>query len=74
MIEFVYDNEGIMANLTKHIGNRSISELLGLFICYESFHYEDEKPQYLSIKNEVLEKLIDILTESQDIDVTFDGL
>lgn len=59
-----------MANLSNHIGNRSISELLGLFICYESFHYEEEKPQYLSIKLEVLEKLIDILTESQDIDVT----
>jgi len=68
MIEFVYDNEGIMANLTKHIGNRSISDLLGLFICYESFHYEDEKPLYLTLKLEEIENLVGILTESEDID------
>jgi len=68
MIEFVYDNEGIMASLAKHIGNRSISDLLGLFICYESFHYEDEKPLYLTLKLEVIEDLVNILTESEDID------
>ena len=69
MIEFVYDNEGIMANLAKHIENRSVSDLLGLFICYESFHYEEEKPLYLNLKLEVIENLINILTESEDIDV-----
>jgi len=69
MIEFVYDNEGIMANLAKHIENRSVSDLLRLFICYESFHYEEEKPLYLNLKLEVIENLINILTESENIDV-----
>ena len=69
MIEFVYDNEGIMANLAKHIENRSVSDLLRLFICYESFHYEEEKPLYLNLKLDVIENLINILTESENIDV-----
>ena len=69
MIEFVYEKEGTMLKILKHIYDKSLSEVLTMFICYETFHYEEERPAFLETKNRVIDQLIDILIIKEDIEV-----
>lgn len=72
MIEFVYDNSKYMIQMAKHIGDRSTCELLPLFLCYESAHYEKKNNQYMEVKLQVIDKIIEIIGKANhDFEVYF---
>lgn len=71
MIEFVYEKEGTMTNLLKHINDKSISEVLTLFMCYETFQYEEERPTFLQTKLQVVDQLLNIITTKEDMEVKY---
>jgi len=55
--------------MVEHIGERSISELIPLFLSYENKHYEERKPEYLNIKLAIVDKIISMIASTQDPEV-----
>jgi hypothetical protein len=64
MIEFVYENSKYMIQMARHIGDRSTCELLPLFLCYESHHYENKNPKYLEVKLKVVDEILNIISKA----------
>ncbi len=70
MIDFIYTNEEILMNMTKHLNDKSVSEILALFICYDTFQYEEEKPAYFKTKIKILDSLINTFVRRDEMDVS----
>jgi len=61
MIEFIYEKEGLLLRLVQHIQEKSIAELIPMFICYEAFQTTEKPQSKLGIKTQVLDGIIDAL-------------
>jgi len=61
MIEFMFEKEGLLMRLVQHIQEKSIAELIPMFICYEAFQTSEKPQSKLGIKNQVLDGILDAL-------------
>jgi serine/threonine-protein phosphatase 6 regulatory subunit 3 len=68
LIEFVYDKKGLLFQMSKHIAQRSIAELLIIFLGYEAVHYDEKNMTFLELKLQVLDCLLSIFPKIEDSD------
>ncbi len=61
MIEFIFEKEGLLLRLVQHIQEKSIAELIPIFICYEAFQTSEKPQSRLDAKIKSLDKVIEAL-------------
>jgi len=61
MIEFIYEKEGLLLRLVQHIQEKSIAELIPMFICYEAFQTSEKPQSRLEAKIKSLDNIIEAL-------------
>lgn len=66
MVEFVYEKEAYLMNMVNHSEEKSIAELIGLFICYENSQTDESHQSRLGTKIKVLDKIFETLTKPAD--------
>ena len=69
MIEYVYSKTNVLMNLTKHVPQRSIAELVLNFIAYDPMFYEEKNQVYQDLKLEVVDKLLQNFSSNRDLEV-----
>ncbi len=70
LIDYIFENPIYLEKMVQHISERSISELIPLFLSYENIHYEEKRPEYLLKKLEIVERVIQSISSVQDSEVT----
>jgi hypothetical protein len=72
MIDYVFENPHHLHKMVVHVGVRSISELFPLFLAYESVHYEERKTDYCDLKLEIIDEIINLISQTADPEVIID--
>lgn len=65
----MYSKPKLLLQMSKHVNQRSISELILDFIAYEAVQYEEKNMLYLDMKFEIIEVLLDNFAMESDLEV-----
>lgn len=61
MIDFMYEDPKWLHAMVKHLGDRSICEILPVFLCYENLNYDGKNPIYTEIKLGTIDLMLKVI-------------
>jgi hypothetical protein len=69
MIEFMFHQGYSFQKMVQYLGDRSISEVLVLFLSYENMQYGEKNPDFTELKLEMVEMMLNNLCQTDDVEV-----